>query len=62
MYRAFRDGLESFVDDENGATAIEYGLVATLVALIIIQSLRTVGTNLTASFRSISSALALASR
>ena len=62
MYRALRDGLTSFVDDESGATAIEYGLVAALIALLIIQSMKTIGTNLTASFRSISSALALASR
>lgn len=37
-----------FVRDESGATAIEYGLIAALIAVVIITALTTIGTNLTA--------------
>ena len=37
-----------FVRDESGATAIEYGLIAALIAVVIITTLTTLGTNLTA--------------
>jgi pilus assembly protein Flp/PilA len=39
-----------FVRDESGATAIEYGLIATLIAVVIIGALQAVGTNLNATF------------
>jgi len=35
-----------FIRDESGATAIEYGLIAALIAVVIITGLTTVGTNL----------------
>jgi pilus assembly protein Flp/PilA len=35
-----------FIKDESGATAIEYGLIAALIAVAIIGALRLVGTNL----------------
>jgi len=35
-----------FVRDESGATAIEYGLIAALIAVVIIGALQTIGTNL----------------
>jgi len=35
-----------FVRDESGATAIEYGLIAALIAVVIITMLTTIGTNL----------------
>ncbi len=40
----------AFVADETGATAIEYGLIAALIAVAIISALRTVGTNLSSTF------------
>ena len=43
--------------DEQGATAIEYGLIAALIAVVCITALTTVGTNLSASFQSIATAL-----
>ena len=43
-----------FASDESGATAIEYGMIAALIAVVIIGALRTVGTSLTAKFRAIS--------
>ncbi len=39
-----------FVKDETGATAIEYGLIAGLVAVVIITAVTTVGTDLQAIF------------
>ncbi len=47
-----------FIKDESGATAIEYGLIAALIAVAIIVILQTVGTNLNARFTSVSNALA----
>jgi pilus assembly protein Flp/PilA len=45
--------LTKFIRDEQGATAIEYGLIASLIAVIIIAAVALVGTNLTATFNSI---------
>jgi pilus assembly protein Flp/PilA len=39
-----------FLRDEDGVTAIEYGLIAALIALIIIGSVTTLGTNLNKVF------------
>jgi pilus assembly protein Flp/PilA len=46
-----------FVRDENGATAIEYGLIAALIAVVIITALQNVGTHLTTKFNSVAAAL-----
>jgi pilus assembly protein Flp/PilA len=43
-----------FVRDESGATAIEYGLIAALIAVVIIGAVTTVGTNLNTTFTTIS--------
>jgi pilus assembly protein Flp/PilA len=39
-----------FVADEQGVTAMEYGLIAALIAVVIIGSVTTVGQNLDAVF------------
>ena len=46
-----------FVKDESGATAIEYGLIAAGIAVAIITAVNLVGTNLTAKFNAIATAL-----
>lgn len=46
-----------FLSDEAGATAIEYGLIATGIALAIIVAVNTLGTNLSATFTSVSTSL-----
>jgi pilus assembly protein Flp/PilA len=46
-----------FVRDESGATAIEYGLIAALISVVVITALTTVGTNLKADFTSVATAL-----
>jgi pilus assembly protein Flp/PilA len=43
-----------FAKDESGATAIEYGLIAALIAVALITILTAVGTNLGLTFSSIS--------
>lgn len=49
--------LQQFVRDEDGVTAIEYGLIAALIAVVIIASVQAVGTNLSTVFSTIASAL-----
>ena len=46
-----------FVTDESGVTAIEYGLIAALIAVIIIGAVATVGTSLQNTFNSVASSL-----
>ena len=46
--------LRKFLKDESGATAIEYGLIAALIAVVIITAVTAVGTQLSATFNSIS--------
>ena len=46
-----------FVKDEAGATAIEYGLIATGIALAIIAAVNTVGANLNTTFGKVATAL-----
>jgi len=43
--------------DEKGATAIEYGLIAALIAVVIIGALTTVGSDLGKMFNSVGSSL-----
>ena len=52
-----RNILAKFVTNENGATAIEYGLIAALIAVVIITGLTTIGTTLNAQMSSIASSL-----
>ena len=47
-----------FLRDEEGATAIEYGIIAGLISVAIVTVLTTVGTNLTAIFSEIATKLA----
>jgi pilus assembly protein Flp/PilA len=48
-----------FAKDESGATAIEYGLIATLIGVAIIVGAGLVGTNLNALFNSIAGKLVM---
>ena len=42
--------IKSFAIDTCGATAIEYGMIAGLIALVIITTVATVGTTLSSTF------------
>ena len=46
-----------FMNDESGATAIEYGLIAGLIAVVIIGALTTLGTNVKNKFNAIANNL-----
>jgi pilus assembly protein Flp/PilA len=46
-----------FFKTESGATAIEYGLIAALIAVVIIGAVTAIGTNLTTKFQAVSTAL-----
>jgi pilus assembly protein Flp/PilA len=43
----------SFADDQSGATAIEYGLIAALIATILVAAMATVSPALTGAFESV---------
>ena len=49
--------IQKFVRDEEGVTAIEYGLIAALIAVVIIASVTIVGTKLVIVFQAIAAAL-----
>ena len=46
-----------FMKDESGATAIEYGLLASLIAVAIIVAATTLGTSVSATFDAVSAQL-----
>ncbi len=48
---------KNFANDESGATAIEYGLIAALIAVALIGVLGTVSTNLKTTFSSVANSL-----
>lgn len=49
--------VKRFAKDESGATAIEYGLIAGLISVVILTVLTTIGKNLNTKFTNISNAL-----
>jgi pilus assembly protein Flp/PilA len=49
--------LRELLRDESGATAIEYGLIAALVSVVIIVVLTALGESLTATFQSVADGL-----
>jgi pilus assembly protein Flp/PilA len=49
--------LKSFLRDESGATAIEYGLIAAGISVAIIVTVQALGTKLNTTFENISSKL-----
>jgi pilus assembly protein Flp/PilA len=51
------DLVKRFIADESAATAIEYGLIAALIAIVIITGVKSVGTKLSTTFTSLSSNL-----
>jgi pilus assembly protein Flp/PilA len=46
--------LFGFLKEEDGVTAIEYGLIAALIAVAIISAVTAIGTGLKSSFASVS--------
>lgn len=52
-----RNFIKNFANDESGATAIEYGLIAALIAVAIITAVGLLGTKLTTTFESITTGM-----
>lgn len=50
-------GFQRFVNDEEGVTAIEYGLIAALIAVVIIAAVTTTGTRVCETFRTVAAGL-----
>ncbi|WP_372782246.1 Flp family type IVb pilin [Phenylobacterium sp.] len=46
-----------FLKDESGATAIEYGLIAALVAVVLVTALGAMGSKLSGTFSTVTSKL-----
>ena len=57
MLKALRARARGFVKNEAGATAIEYGLIAALIGVVIITAVTTLGTKLDSTFTAVSAAL-----
>ncbi len=51
------ESLKRFLKDEEGVTAVEYGLIAALIALVIIVAVALVGTNLSTAFNNVATHL-----
>jgi pilus assembly protein Flp/PilA len=49
--------LMNFIKNESGATAIEYGLIAGLISVVIITAVTTVGTKVSNTFNKVGNAL-----
>jgi pilus assembly protein Flp/PilA len=49
--------VQKFFSDESGATAIEYGLIAALISVVIITGVTAVGTSLSSTFTTLSTKL-----
>lgn len=56
-----RDFMTKMISDRSGATAIEYGLIAALISVVIIGAITLVGTNLSTVFNTVATKLATAS-
>ena len=46
-----------FINDQSGVAAVEYGLIAALIAVVIIGAVTTLGTNLSAKFQTVADKL-----
>ncbi len=49
--------IKSFIANESGATAIEYALIASLIAVVIIGAIQTVGKNVSTVFSEVGNSL-----
>jgi len=54
--------IRNFLKNNKGATAIEYGLIAALIAVASITAMKAVSTSLTGTFNNVSSSLSSAAK
>ena len=52
-----RQLISRFLCDDSGATAIEYGLIAALIAIVVITAVSMIGTNLRGTFNNVANAV-----
>lgn len=57
MNKRMKNLFARFAKDESGATAIEYGLIAGLIGVVVIGAVTTLGTSINNKFSTIGSAL-----
>jgi pilus assembly protein Flp/PilA len=57
IFRGVSARLGPLCEDKSGATAIEYGLIAALIAVAAVSVMGTVGTNLSSTFNTVATAL-----
>jgi pilus assembly protein Flp/PilA len=55
--KSMKNLVSRFVSNESGVTAIEYGLIAALLAVVIIVAVSAVGTNLSNTFSTVAGSL-----
>jgi pilus assembly protein Flp/PilA len=48
-----KNAIARFLKDESGVTAIEYGLIAAGIAIVILTAVKNVGTNLSSTFANV---------
>lgn len=53
--------IKNFFEDESGASAVEYGLLVSLIAVVIIGAVTTLGTTLSDKFNTAATGIANAS-
>jgi pilus assembly protein Flp/PilA len=58
--KSLMKNVKHFVQNEEGVTAIEYGLIAALISVVIIAAVTVVGTQLQLTFTTISNAITAA--
>jgi pilus assembly protein Flp/PilA len=49
--------IKNFFKDESGASAVEYGLLVALIAVVVIAAVTTIGTKLNATFTAVGTSL-----
>ena len=57
LYVAMQSRMQTMLKDEKGATMVEYALMVALIAVVAITVVTTTGTNVTARFQQIATAL-----
>ncbi len=53
----FLKNLTALAKDERGVTALEYGLIAGLIAVVIVTSVTALGTKLSSTFATVTAAM-----
>jgi pilus assembly protein Flp/PilA len=57
MMSKFASAVKTFVADENGVTALEYGMIAALIGAVIAGTVKVLGTSINTAFTTIKDAL-----